>query len=224
MECEKCGADVAEGVDTCPDCGEPLSNTILGAEDSSAVAAPFEAAEVDGFERDAAPGSDAPSGDVPPAAPAGPIIAADAGGSGGGKKLLWVAIALLIVALLAGGGWFVYSRMQTGASPDAAAVKMLNAYAEYDAAGILDSATHKTLPADGVKEFETQAADAKKRANGKPGVKNIKVVSTKLDKETQATVVVSAEWLTDPVKGTYEKREETLTVVKEDGKWLVKLF
>jgi hypothetical protein len=41
---------------------------------------------------------------------------------------------------------------------------------------------------------------------------------------TTAIVQLDAQWLTDASKGTYAQRTETLTVVKQNGKWLVRLF
>ncbi|HEX9092559.1 MAG TPA: zinc-ribbon domain-containing protein [Coriobacteriia bacterium] len=226
MDCEKCGAEVTEGAQTCPECGEPVQAPVAeAATDTFGFAASAAVPEEDaGSEAD-----DAFLDDVEPAAPApaaepvtaAPVIVAP---EPGGKKGLLIAIVALIVIALAAGGWFAYTKLAAAASPESVAVKMLEGYAAYDAQAILNTATHDSLPADGVKEFETQAAEAKTRANGKPGVKSIKVSSVKMDNADQATVVISAEWLTDPAKGTYEKRDETLTVIKKDGKWLVKLF
>jgi predicted nucleic acid-binding Zn-ribbon protein len=252
MECEKCGAEHEEGVETCPECGEPVTAAEQVADEASAAEstepaaeetadAPAEAA-VDEVVPDAAAadaaaadeGADEPAGDAGTDAffadvpveipPADEAAAAGEAPSGGGKKWLLVVAGLIVLALLGGGGWYLSQKVTDAASPQASAQAMLDAYAAYDAAGILEVATHSTLPADGVKEFETQAAEAKKRAGGKPGVKDIKVGKVTNDSATQATVEVEANWLTDPAKGTYTKRTEKLTIVKQDGKWLVKLF
>jgi hypothetical protein len=202
MDCEKCGAGLDDDAAVCPECGEPVE-----------AAAPEDEAFAE-----AAPEAPAEASETPE-----PATAADRPKSGG-KRWLTVAMAVVVIALLAGAGLWAYSTMSKSESPEGVARAMLTAYAAYDAQGILDTATHKTLPADGVKEFEKQAAEAKKRAGDKPGVKNFDVTKVTSDSATQATVEITGEWLTDPAKGTYTKRTEKLTVVKEDGKWLVKLF
>ena len=204
MECEKCGAELEEGAEKCQECGEPAA---AAASDQEAF-----------FAEEPAPAADA--------AASASVAAGDRAEkpAGGGKKWLAVVIALVVVVVLAAVGWFGYQSLTKSDSPEAAAKAMLTAYAAYDAQGILDSATHKSLPADGVKEFEKQAAEAKKRAAGKPGVKGFEVIKVTSVSASEATVEISGQWLTDPAKGTYTKRTEKLTVVKQDGKWLVKLF
>jgi heme-degrading monooxygenase HmoA len=204
MECEKCGAEIDEGAEKCQECGEPVAAAVSEQEAF--------------FAEEPAPAAD--PADVEPV----PIADPGEKPTGGGKKPLVAVLVVLLVAALAVGGWFAFQRFGAADSPEAVAKAMLTAYSKYDAQGILDSATHKSLPADGVKEFETQAAEAKKRANGKPGVKDFEVLKVTSDSAEQATVEITGQWLTDPAKGTYTKRTEKLTVVKQDGKWLVKLF
>ena len=198
MDCEKCGAELTEGAETCPECAEPVVATNADATEAEPVAAMSDSAE--------------PITDVKPSA--------------GGKRIAMIAaVVLVIVAVVAGGVWFVQSRVTAAASPEAAAKAMLTAYAAYDATGILDNATHASLATSDVAQFEKQAAEAKATAKGQPSVKNIvigKVTPDAADK-TKVTVDVTAEWL-DAATGKYAKRTEKLIVVQKDGKWLVQLF
>jgi hypothetical protein len=43
-------------------------------------------------------------------------------------------------------------------------------------------------------------------------------------KDPNAATVQLTEMTLDPVKGTYSSRNETLSLVKQDGKWVVRLF
>lgn len=196
MDCEKCGAELPEGAEICPECAEPV--VAETASETEPVAAMGDIAQ--------------PITDVKPSA--------------GGKRIAMIAaIALVIVAALAGGVWLVQSRVTAAASPEAAAKAMLTAYAAYDATGILDNATHASLTTSDVAQFKKEAADAKATAKNQPSVKNIvigKVTPDAADK-AKATVEVTAEWL-DPATGKYTKRTQTLVVVQQDGKWLVQLF
>jgi hypothetical protein len=221
MDCEKCGAEVLEGADTCPECGEPT-----GAPDQASVETPdvavdtIEPAEDSEFGTAGGPETETETASEPEEAEEAP------------SKKRWVvwAIAVGVIAVLAVGGYFLFSAgllgFLTGNDPGSAATRMLKAYANYDSQGILDNSTHTSMAADGIKEFEKQAADAKKAANGTPGVKDIKVVSVTIDSKdsNKATVEISGSWLTDPATGKYEARTEKLQMVKENGKWLVKLF
>lgn len=193
MDCEKCGAEIPEGAETCPECGEPV-----------AAVSPEPAPQADTF--------------------AEPI--SDAKPAGGGKRIALIAAVVLVIAAVIGGAiWFIQGRVTAAASPEAAAKAMLAAYANYDAQGILDNATHASLAASDVAQFSTQAAEAKARAKNVPSVKNVVVGKVTLDTadKNKATVDVTAEWL-DPATGKYSKRTEKLIVVKQDGKWLVQLF
>jgi hypothetical protein len=233
MDCEKCGAEVLEGADTCPECGEPI-----GAPDSPSVEAPDAAAETIEPAEEPEPGADGEpetvaesesgtDGEFEAATESEPEETQEAP-----AKHRWVvwAIAVGVVAVLAVGGYFIYSAgllgFLTGNDPGSAATRMLKAYAAYDAQGILDNSTHASMQPDAIKEFINQSVVAKKSATGKPGVKDIKVVSVTIDAKdaNKATVEVSGSWLTDPATGKYEVRTQKLQLVKENGKWLVKLF
>jgi hypothetical protein len=207
MDCEKCGAELTEGAETCTDCGEllaaktedkPKTRTRAKKTDADAVVTPDVIAE--------------------------PV--ADAKPAGGTKRIaMIVAAAVVVVALIVGGVWFVQSRVVAAASPDAAAKAMLTAYAAYDAKGILDNATHASLATSDVAQFEKQATEAKARAKDQPSVKNVVIGKVTIDAtdKAKATVEVTAEWL-DPTTSKYAKRTESLIVVKQDGVWLVQLF
>jgi len=217
MDCEKCGAEVLEGADKCPECGEPI-----GAPDQASVETPdaavdtIEPAEDSEFGTDGGPETDTAS--EPEEAEETPSK----------KRWIVVAIALGIIAVLLVGGYFAYTAgllgFLTGNDPGSAATRMLKAFANYDAQGILDNSTHTSMQADAIKAFTQQAADAKKNANGKPGVKDIKVVSVTIDSKdpNKATVEISGSWLDS--SGAYKAQTEKLQMVKENGKWLVKLL
>jgi uncharacterized membrane protein YvbJ len=140
----------------------------------------------------------------------------------------WVvaAVAVVAVVVIAIGGYLVIKQASSGTGPEGAALRMMNAFALYDAQGILDNATHASLNTTDQATFSKQAADSKKNNKGLPAVKNIKVtkVTQASQDATTATVQLSAQWLTDAAKSTYTARTETLTVIKQDGKWVVRLF
>jgi uncharacterized Zn finger protein (UPF0148 family) len=212
MDCEKCGAGLPDGAETCPECGE-------------ALVAPAEAPAKKTRRK-----AKAVEPDVTEIVEPTPVDEPSADGS---KRplIIGIVIALVVVALGVGVVFAFSGGGGMGSTPDVAVTRMLTAYAAYDAAGILAVSTHDQLDAAGEKEFATQAADAKKTANGKPGVKDIKVVKVTYGtpdkaKATSATVDVSANWLVDPATGEYAARTEKLPVIKDakTGVWLVQLF
>jgi len=136
-------------------------------------------------------------------------------------------VALLVLAVIAAAAYFLWLKPTTTVGgPAGAATRMMEAFAAYDAEGILDNATHASMSTTDVAAFTKQAADAKKLAAGKPGLKDLKILETTVDPADKNTAIVklSAQWLTDQEKGTYTQRTETLTVIKKDGKWQVRLF
>lgn len=200
MDCEKCGAELTEGAETCSDCGEPIAVVIEAKNETVTEDVPV---------------SDRIAEPIPGEKP-----------SGGGRRISMIAVVVLVIAaVVAGGVWFVQSRITAAASPEAAAKAMLTAYAVYDATGILDNATHASLAASDVAQFEKQATEAKVRAKDQPSVRSVVIGKVTLDAadKDKATVEVTAEWL-DPATGKYAERTESLIVVKQDGKWLVQLF
>jgi hypothetical protein len=136
-----------------------------------------------------------------------------------------VAAAVVFVAIVAAG---VYLLWPKGAfsGPEAAATRMLEAYAAYDGAGMLENASHASMTATDIATFEKQVADAKVASGGKPNLTDLAIVkATPVAGDANTVVVqVSAQWLTDPVKGTYTQRTDQMSVVYKDGKWLVQLF
>jgi zinc-ribbon domain len=141
--------------------------------------------------------------------------------------LIPVIAVVVLVAILAGVFFLLVPKLTALGGPEGAVQRMLQAYAVYDGAGMLDNATHASVTTSDVAAFEKQVAAAKTAANDAPNLKNLQIVSTEYpdpkDKNT-AVVKVSGEWLTDPAKGTYTQRTETVTVVFRDGKWQVVLF
>jgi hypothetical protein len=218
MDCEKCGAAVEESAETCPECGEPVAvaaGTEASAESVSDAAPAEGASEFASDSASADEPADEPDSTVEPPAAVAP--------SGGNRRLLMIVSAVVILALIGGGAWFVTSRVASASSPEAAAKAMLEAYAVYDAKAILDSATHDTMKAEDITQFEKQAADAKTTAKGAVSLKNIVIGKSSATATDQVTVDVTAEWL-DPATGKYTSRTEKLILVKKDGKWLVQLF
>lgn len=146
------------------------------------------------------------------------------------KRPAWLVpvVALLALAVIGVAAYFLWLKpvTTTAAGPAGAATRMMEAFAAYDAEGILDNATHASMSTTDVAAFTKQAADAKKLAAGKPGLKDLEIVETTIDPDDKNTAIVklSAQWLTDQEKGTYTQRTETLTVIYKDGKWQVRLF
>lgn len=139
---------------------------------------------------------------------------------------LMPAVVAVVVVLVAIGGWFaITSLLSSGNTPDGAALRMLQAYAAYDATTMLDNVTHASLSATDVATFEKQAADLKVANKSVPQLKDIKVTGVTIDsKNPNSAVVHLTETVLDSTTGAYAPRNETLTVVKQGGKWLVKLF
>jgi len=143
------------------------------------------------------------------------------------KRPAWLVpvIAAVVLVAIAAGAYLLWPKSATS-GPEGAVTRMMQAFAAYDAQGILDNATHASMSTTDVAAFAKQATEAKKLAGDKPGLKDLKIVKTTPDAKDKNTAVVqvSAQWLTDQAKGTYTQRTETLTVVFQDGKWQVRLF
>lgn len=194
MICEKCGAPAVDGAAVCPECGEPMVRT----------------------------GALSPAMSVP----AKPAVSVPAQ-AGSSKRPAWLIPAVAAIALIAivAAGVFLWPKAAlTG--PGGAATRMLEAYAAYDGAGMLENATHASMTTTDVAAFEKQVADAKAASGGKPNLTDLQIMKTTVDPKDPNTAVVqvSAQWLTDPVKGTYTQRTDQLSVVYKDGRWLVQLF
>lgn len=208
MQCTKCGADLQPGATVCPSCEERVVPT------RSSVAAPRK--------RPVAPAA--------PARPAAPELSAPAARSArSGARSAWRTPALVaaVVVVIAVTAWVVFSIFSTGGAntPDAVALRVMQGYAAYDARAILDSVTHASLTATDQATFEAGMAESKAANKGVPLYKDIKVTSVTIDpKDPNAAIVRLTESVLDPVKGTYAPRDDTLSLVKKDGRWLVKLY
>lgn len=210
MQCTKCGADLQPGATVCPSCEERVVPT------RKSVASPRKRAA------SAAPAASAPVTPTPSATPA--ERAARMSG-----RAVWQVPTLIaaVVVVIAVSVWVVFSVFSTGGAntPDAAALRVMQGYAAYDARAILDNVTHTSLTATDLATFETGMAESKTANKGAPLYKDIKVTSVTIDpKDPNAAVVRLTEMILDPVKGTYASRDDTLTLVKKDGTWLVKLY
>jgi hypothetical protein len=136
-----------------------------------------------------------------------------------------IAAVIVAVIVVTGGGWWMYSAATTGANtPGAAALRMMQAYGDYDAAGLLANATHGSLTTAAQAALEQQYASAKAASKG-PAVKDITVTKVTIDpKDPDSATVRISEQILDPNKGTYSPRTDTLSLVKQNGTWLVRLF
>jgi hypothetical protein len=198
MQCEKCGATLGFGADDCAQCGAPVDRPAGAA--APIVVDPVVASPTGVNDRVTAPPSSRPTWLVP-------------------------VVAAIAIVLIAAGGYFMFKGLSGANGPDAAAVRMMNGLADYDATAILDNVTHGSFTATDQAQFAQQTAENKKDNKGLAYVKNIKVVSVTVDpKDPNAAMVkLSADWL-DVVKGTYAARTDSLSLVKQNGKWLVRLF
>jgi uncharacterized membrane protein YvbJ len=140
----------------------------------------------------------------------------------------WQLPALILMALVALGLiWWVVSAVMstTNNTPAGAATRMMAAYGAYDAQGILDNVTHNSLTPADITAFKKQVTDGKAKNNGKPWVKDVKVVKTTIDpKDASAATVQLTEQILDTAKGTYSARNELLSLTKVKGVWLVRLY
>lgn len=145
----------------------------------------------------------------------------------GPKRSVWrVPVIIAVLVVIAVAAFFLWPRTPAAVGPAGAAQRMLEASAVYDAAGYLDNATHGSLTATDVAAFTKQVEDAKAQAKGAPNVKDVKIIGTTYDPadKNKAVVEFSAQWLTDPTKGTYTMRTDRITVVYKDNEWQVVLF
>lgn len=217
MDCEKCGAEVPENAGTCPECGEPLAAV------TTETAAADDAAPADAFSDE----------ETAPDAPEEPVTGATEEKKPGAlnKKAALIALAVLVVVVALGavaflvpiGGATLVAKLTN--DPAAVAQRMIAAYAKYDAKGMLATTNSGAVSAADSKTFEQEAAKAKTSAKGKDGIRNFKVGKVTIDSKDskRATVEISGEWL-DTATGTYAQRADQLTMIQQNGKWVVQLF
>ncbi len=208
MQCAKCGADLQPGATVCPSCETRVVPT------RKSVAAPRK--------RASAPAAPAAS----PAVPAVPAASAQRPTSAGRPAWQVPALLAVVAVVVAVSGWVVFSVFNTGANtPEGAALRVMQAYAVYDARGMLNNMTHASLTATDQATFEKQAADTKVANKGVDLLKDIAVTKVTVDpKNPNVATVQLTESILDAKTGKYALRNETLSLVKQDGKWLVKLF
>lgn len=223
MQCTKCGADLQPGATVCPVCEERVVPT------RKSVAAPRKPLASMAGTRPSAP-VPSPVSDTS-SAPAAKTAAAPAARPARPARQVslpkWLIPGLIVAIVVGISGWVLFTVFSGGNAntPDAAALRMMNAYAVYDAQGMLDNMTHASLSATDQATFVTRAAEDKKTNNGKALLTDIKVISVTPDpKDPNTATVKLSEMILDPTKGTYTARTDTLSVVKQSGKWLVHLF
>jgi hypothetical protein len=101
---------------------------------------------------------------------------------------------------------------------------MMQAYGNYDAVTLLDNVTHASLTPSARTAFEHQYAQAKAASKG-PTVKDITVTNVTIDsKDPSLATVKISEQILDPNTGAYSARTDTLSLVEQNGRWLVRLF
>lgn len=225
MQCTKCGAEVQPGATVCPVCEERVVLT------RKSVAVPRNRAAAP------APSPAATAG----AGPVGTAVPAKAAAASKPRlsmrmittKQIMIAVAAIVLVV---AGWLGYTLLASGPNtPDAAALRFMQAYAGYDARGMLDNSTHASFTTTDQATFEREMARAATEQQGQPLYKDIKVTSVNIAPEdpNSAVVRLSAQMLGGASTGTtataaatatpaYSPRDEVLTVVKPAGKWLVK--
>lgn len=222
MQCTNCGAELQPGATVCPSCE---ARVVLN---KRAVATPRK--------RVAAPAAKAAANatvnvTVNTRSPKAPKV------RDGSEPPAWVrpVVFVVIALVLAGGAWFMYSVLNAGPNtPDGAAVRFMQAYAAYDAQGMLDNSTHASFTATDLATFQHDMANAPADAKAHPIYTDIKVSSVTIEPADPNTAVVKiSAMMLDTIAAqpsaaatataAYSPRDETLTVVKSSaGKWLVK--
>ena len=222
MQCTNCGAELQPGATVCPSCE---ARVVLN---KRAVATPRK--------RVAAPAAKAAANatvnvTVNTRSPKAPKV------RDGSEPPAWVrpVVFVVIALVLAGGAWFIYSVLNAGPNtPDGAAVRFMQAYAAYDAQGMLDNSTHASFTATDLATFQHDMANAPADAKAHPIYTDIKVSSVTIEPADPNTAIVKLsammlKSISAPPSAAatstvaYSPRDETLTVVKSStGKWLVK--
>jgi hypothetical protein len=219
MQCTNCGAELQPGATVCPSCEQKVVPTKLSVAGSRkrAAAAPIPVATP------SAPAATPESGQAatPPASPRIRHSADDERRPWQSPVLVLITVVVLVVT-----GWVLWAVLGTNTNtPQAAALRMMSAYGAYDAAGILDNVTHSSLTSAEIAAFEKQVTDGKASNQSRPWVKDVVITTSTVDpKDPNSATVQLTEQILDASKGTYSPRNETLALVKQNGKWLVRLF
>ncbi len=103
--------------------------------------------------------------------------------TGASKRPTWLVpavAAVVLIAIAAAGVYFLWPKAAL-AGPEGAATRMLEAYAAYDGAGMLENATHASMTATDIAAFEKQVADAKVASGGKPNLTDLKILKAAVD-------------------------------------------
>jgi hypothetical protein len=142
----------------------------------------------------------------------------------GSKRGIIAAIAVAAVIVLAVVGYFAYGAFVIN-TPAGVTYRFMSAYGNYDGRGMLQYSTHASMAASEVAQFQQQADAAKKTSKGKPFLKDIKIGTVTIDPKNanSAAVKFTASFL-NTQNGKYTVQNESVTLVRQSGKWLVKLF
>jgi hypothetical protein len=209
MQCKYCGTPLKEDALTCPECGKSTVGAVVSA--PMRIAAPIS---------------------PEPGRPAAGAADSDGARHAPKKKSAWmrwrktlvITVASVVAAALVGTGlYLIWQKGTNSGGPDAAVLRVMDAFASYDAQAILDNVTHSSLTSTDEVAYAQQAVDDQKASGGQPAVRNVQIlhVTQASPDATSAVVQLQAEWLSN---GSYVARTESLTVVKQDGRWLVYLF
>lgn len=195
MECEKCGAELPAGSESCPKC------------DATAAGSPESAATVPSREISLERLAPVAEPDKPPVPMA--VVA---------------VIAVVALAIVGFGLFYLWQTFAPANTPESAVLRTMSALAAYDGKAVLDNSTHSSMTASDVVQFEQQLSVQKASAKGLPALKNVKITKTTLSSDgNSAKVEFTAQWL-DATKGTFTQRNDQLTAVKINGRWLARLF
>ncbi len=140
-------------------------------------------------------------------------------------RVVAIAVVAVVVIALACAGYFIWRGFAFPNTPGGAVTRMMGGYADFDGQQILDNATHGKMTQAEMQQFVQAAGQAKSTSRGLPDLKDLKIIKTDLPSgSSTATVQFSASWLKDGAKGTYEQRMDQVTVIKQNGTWVVLLF
>jgi hypothetical protein len=212
MQCTKCGAELQPGATVCPACE---ARVVL---DRKTVAEPRKRVAA------SAPVVAKPLTPQPAEAQVTPVGKVLQLGRKAWSLPVLIAAVVVVVAITVWGVFSVFGGA-AAASPEAAATRMLQAYADYDAKAFFTYVTHASLSTTDEAAFTRQLADLNTTNKGLPVYKEVKVTKVTIDpKDPNSATVQLTELILDTNTGTYSPRNETLSVVKQGGKWLVRLF